>query len=360
MSSLNQNQIPTSKENINNNNEINTTPTPNQNLKLNTQPTNFRKFVSTQSIVVPEKDEELEYEKIKDSKFKQQRLPAWRPVPTILSIIIVFSLFGIVFIVMGIFILIYSKKIKKEEIDYTDCEPNTSCNKEIILKDNIEQPIFIYYQLDGFFQNSRRYLKSKEIDQLTGDDANIHDNCDPAETNEEMGFSIGKKAIDGKTDLIMNNIAIPCGLIAKTYFNDKFSFYINNKRINVDESNIAFDRDKKIFKKEIDLSKQWISLKDEHFLVWMRPSGLPNPMKLWGKIETDLKKGDNIRIEIESNYDVKHYDGKKKIILSNSTIFGGKNTFMGICYIVIGILSLICVVIFLIGYKIQMKKEKEL
>ena len=101
-------------------------------------------------------------------------------------------------------------------------------------------------------------------------------------------------------------------------------------------------------------------LKDEHFLVWMRPSGLPNPMKLWGKIEQDLKKDDIIRIEIDYKYDVKHYGGKKKIILSNTTIFGGNNTFMGICYIVVGILSLICVIIFLIGYKIQMKKEKEL
>lgn len=58
-------QIPTSNENINinNNNEIYTPQTLNQNKKLNTQTTNFRKFVSTQSIVAPEKDEELEYEK---------------------------------------------------------------------------------------------------------------------------------------------------------------------------------------------------------------------------------------------------------------------------------------------------------
>lgn len=315
-----------------------------------------------------EEDQDLVYERVKKSRFKQQRLPAWRPVPTILSIIIIFAVFGVVFIALGVIVLIYLKKVKSYEVDYTDCllvsdpsyDSNNPCIQTITINEDIEKPIFVYYQLDGFFQNTRRYLKSKEIDQLTGDDANIHDNCEPAETNEEMGFSSGKKASDGKTDLIMNNIAIPCGLIAKTYFNDEFTFYINNEHLNVDDTNIAFDRDKKIFNKDIDLSKQWISLKDEHFLVWMRPSGLPNPMKLWGKIEQDLKKDDIIRIEIDYKYDVKHYDGKKKIILSNTTIFGGKNTFMGICYIVVGILSLICVIIFLIGYKIQMKKEKEL
>ena len=55
-----------------------------------------------------------------------------------------------------------------------------------------------------------------------------------------------------------------------------------------------------------------------------------------------------------------YYEGKKKIILSNTTIFGGKNTFLGICYIIVGGLSLISAIFFVIGYKIQMKKEKEL
>ena len=92
----------------------------------------------------------------------------------------------------------------------------------------------------------------------------------------------------------------------------------------------------------------------------MRPDGLPNTRKLWGRIEQDLKKGDSISINITNNYDVKYYDGKKKIILSNVTVFGGKNTFLAVCYIVVGGLSLISAFIFLIGYKIQMSKEKEL
>ena len=363
MNSQSQNQFQASLDNnIKNNNVIYSTQNPTPNNKYLTPPSNIKKFISTQSIIVPEKDEEIEFEKIKDSRFKQQRLPAWRPVPTILSIIIVFSLFGVVFIIMGIFILIYAKKIKSEEIDYTNCEldKNNFCIENIKIKDDIDKPVFIYYKLDGFFQNIRRYLKSKEIDQLTGNKPDAYENCDPAETNEEMGFSEGKKAFDNINTLKMDDIAIPCGLMAKTFFNDTFKFYINDKDLPVDESNIAFDRDKKIYNKEIDPSKQWISLKNEHFLVWMRPSGLPDPMKLWGKIDQDLKKGDNIKINITYNYDVKHYGGRKKIILSNTTIFGGKNTFMGICYIIVGSLSLICAIIFPVGYKIQMKKEKEL
>ena len=34
-----------------------------------------------------------EYEKLKNSKFKQQKLPGWRPVPTITSTTIIFFCF---------------------------------------------------------------------------------------------------------------------------------------------------------------------------------------------------------------------------------------------------------------------------
>ena len=256
---------------------------------------------------------------------------------------------------MGIFILIYAKKIKSREIDYTDCKINDKCIKSITITDDIDEPIFIYYQLDGFFQNARRYLNSKDIEQLTGK-GNAPEDCEPAETNEEMGVS---KSVNNQ-NLDMKSIAIPCGLMAKSLFNDTFNFSINGDYERYDDTNIAFEKDKELFKKEIDLSKQWTYITDEHFIVWMRPSGLPNPRKLWGRIKGDLKKGDNISIDITNNYDVNYYEGKKKIILSNTTIFGGKNNFLGICYLVVGGLSLICAIVFPIGYKIQMQKEKDL
>ena len=307
-------------------------------------------------------DEDLEYENIKNSRFKQQRLPAWRPVPTILSITITFSFFGVVFIFLGIILLINSKKIKIEEVDYTDCELTTdkNCTKNITIQEDMPKNVFVYYQLDGFFQNSRRYVKSKEVDQLTGNKPDVSENCYPVETNKEMGFNNETKSIDNKTLLNPNDIAIPCGLMAKSFFNDTFNFIINDDPLDVDEKNIAFDKDKKLYDKEPNPSRQWTNITNEHFLVWMRPSGLPNPRKLWGKIDGELKKGDNITIKITNKYDVSYYGGKKKIILSNTTMFGGNNKFLGICYIIVGGLSLICAIFFPIGYKIQMQKEKDL
>ena len=308
----------------------------------------------------PNDEEDRIYEQVKQSRFKQQNLPAWRPVPTILSIVIVFAVFGILFIILGIVLLVYSNKVHSAELDYTDCTLDSPCSRSLTLKEDIDSPVFVYYQLNGFFQNSRRYVKSKETDQLTGDDINAHDNCEPAEKNSEMGLPYGAKAIDGSSPLIDGNIAVPCGLIAKTFFNDTFTFKIGSKNVIIDQKNIAFDKDKKLYNKEPDPSRQWTNITDEHFLVWMRPSGLPNPRKLWGKIDQDLKKDDIITINITNNYDVSYYEGKKKIILSNTTIFGGNNKFLAICYIIVGGLSLISAIFFPIGYKLQMQKEKDL
>ena len=321
----------------------------------------IKKIKTKQTIAAePEEDEDLVYEKVKQSRFKQQNLPAWRPVPTILSIVIVFTVFGILFVILGIVLLVYSNKVKSAKIDYTDCGSNDPCNKQLTLEDDIDAPVFVYYQLDGFFQNSRRYLKSKETDQLTGDDIKAHDNCEPAETNKEMGFSSTQKALDDNTVLNPNDIAVPCGLVAKTFFNDRFSFKIGSENLVVDETNIAFGKDKKLYDKNPDPSKQWIDMTNEHFLVWMRPSGLPNPRKLWGRINRDLKKGEVIDITIANKYNVNNYKGKKKIVLSNATRFGGKNKFLGVSYIVVGALSILCAILFPIGYQFQLKKEKEL
>ena len=321
----------------------------------------IKKIKTKQTIAAePEEDEDLVYEKVKQSRFKQQNLPAWRPVPTILSIVIVFTVFGILFVILGIVLLVYSNKVKSAKIDYTDCGSNDPCNKQLTLEDDIDAPVFVYYQLDGFFQNSRRYLKSKETDQLTGDDIKAHDNWEPAETNKEMGFSSTQKALDDNTVLNPNDIAVPCGLVAKTFFNDRFTFSIGGQNLVVDETNIAFGKDKKLYDKNPDPSKQWIDMTNEHFLVWMRPSGLPNPRKLWGRINRDLKKGETIDITIDNKYNVNNYKGKKKIVLSNATRFGGKNKFLGVSYIVVGALSILCAILFPIGYQFQLKKEKEL
>ena len=311
--------------------------------------------------------ENEEYEKLKNSKFKQQKLPGWRPVPTITSTTIIFFCFGAVFIVLGIIILIFSNKIEEISLRYDEkCTGETICTIKLKVEKNMEKNIMVYYQLDGFYQNHRRYVKSKSDDQLNGKDISFEamkdsQDCDPVITNKEMGKT---QSITGAT-LAENDVAIPCGLIAKSFFDDKFhdwkvfNDFGESSPLNVDETNIAWKADKELKYKNVDKARQWIDMTDEHFIVWMRPAGLPNFRKLWGRItDTDLKAGSQIEVKIDNNFDVSSFNGKKYLILSTVNAFGGKNSFLGISYIVLGGISIILAFVFVIGYNLHSKYKK--
>ena len=308
--------------------------------------------VKTRKSVKKEDYEDLIYYKLKNSRFKQQRLPAWRPVPTLCTIIIFYVLFALIFIALGIVLIIFSNKIINQEIDYNalcikSSTDNNACEVKYTISEDMYRPIMIYYKLDGFFQNHRRYVRSKSQKQLFGDNTTLEQmrddgDCEPIYTNKDMGFEKGRKAADKETELNLDDVAIPCGLIAKTYFNDTFSKWkINDEDLEVNEKNIAWAKDKDLYKNS-DISRQWIDVEDEHFIVWMRPAGLTNFKKLWGRIENrDLKKGDVLTIIVQNNYNVDNYEGNKKIILSTTNKFGGKNIFFGTSFIVVGAVSLL-------------------
>jgi len=57
-------------------------------------------------------EEKLRIEKtvnaLKKSQFKQQTLPAWRPVPSYISTSAIFIIFGIVFLTLGVVMYVMS------------------------------------------------------------------------------------------------------------------------------------------------------------------------------------------------------------------------------------------------------------
>ena len=301
------------------------------------------------------------YERIKNSRFKQQNLPAWRPVPTLGSTIVIFVSIGIIFITFGIILSFYSTKINEIKFRYDEhCKSNKSCNFNFTISKTMKKDIMVYYELDNFYQNHRRYVKSRNNDQLKGkkvSDKTLKDDCDPVVTNSEMGKT--KNILQGT--LNPDEIAVPCGLIAKSYFNDTFSLsYSNNTIIEINQDNIAFKADKeKHFKNSQDPSKQWVDMTDEHFIVWMRPAAFPNFRKLWGRIYQDLKEGEELILKITNKYDVSGFKGKKYFILSEINKLGQNNILMGGCYIIVGGSSIILALIFSIGYNIKKNREKE-
>ena len=209
----------------------------------------------------------------------------------------------------------------------------------------------IYYQIDDFSQNHRVYMESKSDKQLKGEDLSKGDleksgECEYALTNKEMNIR------QWNTQTEEEEVAIPCGLMAKSYLRDEFNDWKNNgKEIKIRIEDIAYKSDKEKYN-NIDYddpqnSRQWANMSDERFMIWMRPSPFSSVRKLWGIIdEEDIEKG---MIEVKINFK-NYFSYKKYIILSTRNVFGGKNMFLGICYIIFGVLCLVSSIIFIITF----------
>ena len=109
-------------------------------------------------------------------------------------------------------------------------------------------------------------------------------------------------------------------------------------------------------------------LQNEDLIVWMRTAAFPNFRKPYRKInhsdisnlaisrkfEEGIPKG-KYSLLIDYNYDVSGFSGEKEIIISTTNIFGGKNNFLGIAYVVVGLLCLLLGTGLTIAHKYQGK-----
>jgi len=81
-------------------------------------------------------------------------------------------------------------------------------------------------------------------------------------------------------------------------------------------------------------------VESEHFIVWMRTASLPTFRKLYGIIDADFKKGNTLTFSIKSTFPVDDFDGTKTLVISTVSAYGGKNSYLGVAYIVVGSFSL--------------------
>jgi hypothetical protein len=184
-----------------------------------------------------------------DTAFKQQRLPAWQPILTPKWVIFSFTLIGacwlpgfstvpthspplttkhtpphtppgLVFLPLGIVLKLQSDAIVEYSLQYdgagtpaaqaacqitpTTAEPAPPCTVTFNVDRTMKAPVYVYYQLDNFYQNHRRYVKSRSDAQLMGEvlpESGLAD-CDPLKTITDNGET---------------KVLNPCGLIANRW-----------------------------------------------------------------------------------------------------------------------------------------------
>jgi hypothetical protein len=87
---------------------------------------------------------------------------------------------------------------------------------------------------------------------------------------------------------------------------------------------------------------------NERFQVWMRTAGLPTFRKLWGANRDSLLPKGIWEVTINQKFAVSKFGGTKSIVISNTSILGGKNSFLGAAYVVVGTLCIALGIAFLI------------
>ena len=348
--------------------------------------------------------------KAPDTDFYQQRLPSLAPRLTP-SFWLVFLLgLTAIFLPTGIFLVIENDLVHEQRIEYdgrdndvSGCHISTSnqgttCSFNVTLNEEMKGPIFVYYELQNYFANHNRYVRSKNIPQLMGENLNkgeVELTCNPLTEIVENGQTF-----------LLN----PCGLIPNSFFNDIISVGSQEyPNLVMQEDDITLKTDRDVYSQVNGFQsisgdsatcaanigatgscwRQYrddpstcfaypncettrylyetypnvdplLGVEDEHFIVWMRTAGLPKFRNLYGRIEDiDMKEGDTLQFSINNNFEVRSFGGTKSIIISTVGLYGGNNDFSGVIYILVGCFCFTAAVILAVSLacKVTIKVE---
>lgn len=185
--------------------------------------------------------------------------------------------------------------------DEIEKDPTANCNCLIpfTLDETYDRDVFFYYGLTNFYQNHRRYVRSRNDWQLLG-----YTNLDSLPSCTPFDRAIDKKS--GKQMQVA-----PCGAIANSLFNDTFELFYelasgDDKNVPLLENEISWPTDRKYkFKNPNNLSEldkfthpvNWqtylqdytsgnkTAFENEHLIVWMRSAALPKFRKLYARVD---------------------------------------------------------------------------
>ncbi|KAM6978857.1 transmembrane protein 30C [Tautogolabrus adspersus] len=327
-----------------------------------------------------------------NSAFKQQRLPAWSPMLTANTVLPFFYFMALICMLLGVWLLLTVQSTQEVKLDYTEAgtcnvcfekrknvsnaDQSCSCTMEFSIEKAFKGDVFFYYGLRNFHQNLRRYMDSRDDGQMVGRKTKLKKPstyCQPFD-KDEKGLPIA-----------------PCGAVANSMFNDSFSLRYRGPTgpsvpVPLYRRGITWYTDKNVKYRNprtenLTLAQEFEGIAkppywknpvyqldqldptnngfiNDDLIVWMREAAFPNFKKLYGvlyRVNKPFTKGlpvGNYSIEISYNFPVQHFRGRKEVVLTTLTWFGGQNHFLPIAYLVTSSLCfLLAIVLTVVWWK---------
>lgn len=364
-----------------------------------------------------------------DSRWTQQQLSMWEPMLTLNWAILVSFFVAATTIALGVAILATSASLTTLRVVYDDggsgeaseqqangsvsglakCQLSSAdmansfhadytCFVTFTLPENVTGPLYVFYELDNFFQHHRRFVSSMDRTQFTGEwtpDVALTA-CAPLETADSEKCVAGAcDAGSGKTRTLF-----PCGIVANTMFNDIFWLHDgllpsgealsrtdlvsngvartypshNNKNpawfdYEHDDAYLPVWRNPNMSRlippplpsghgagHEVHItsdytnSTAWVhdpldplygvgtGVENEFWRVWVEGAAREPFRKAYARIDKFdmLPAGTTLTFAVQSNYFVRSFAGKKSLVVGEIGWFGSENTPLGVVFVAIG------------------------
>ena len=293
--------------------------------------------------------------------FSQQRLEAWRPLFTPTVVILLLMITGSICLALGIVFYLVLRDEIEIDVRYDDqcTEIGEQCNITVDVPTDIAGNVFLSYRLTNYPQNHNRYVSSRSNSQLRGEYVDYSGMSDCGDY----------RSINGSEE--PEDWLLPCGAIALSFFNDTYQWEDEEGKQRFAENGISWRSDRqKLFKKlsdEYTTGIKWMETEEmnetfpngqrnEHFIVWMRTATLPTFIKPYGRcVNCEIPQG-QYNITIQNNYPASIFNGEKHLVISTVGPLGGRNILLGISYMTVGSVLMVCGLIVVISRIIYPRK----
>ncbi|KAH7467066.1 hypothetical protein PRIC1_011102 [Phytophthora ramorum] len=277
-----------------------------------------------------------------------------------------------------------------------------TCFVHLTLPNDIKSPARVFYELDGYYQNHRRFVSSiirtQFTDEWRPDSGWSMLECYPMKTATSELCSVG---VCEPRSAAKQRELFPCGIVANTMFND--IFWLHEGVLPSGEKLSLTDMTSKgiarTYAAHNNKNPTWDVPDDTYLPVWLNPNmsrlippltgstaphitadytnstawvhdaldpdfgvgiGLENEFwRVWvegaathpfrkphGRIEHDLPAGTTLTFAVQSNFFVRSFSGTKALVLEEVGWFGSANYVLGGFFLGVGGIFLVAAIFF--------------